>query len=449
MSCNFLQEYFDGRLQDPERGQFEAHAQACDSCGSQMAAWREFEHSAQAWGLDQPEPSAQETAQLLARVEQRHGRWRWTWIPLAAVPLAAAAALFLLQPTPPPSLPIPSAPVAVQVPGPAVYELTAVYSAGPGTEVLTDALVTGSNGRLVAALGPHSLALGAGSRLELRTATDDHVELVLQSGLAAFEVEKSGDGRPFVVRAGTARIQVIGTRFSVETGDELRVQVAEGTVEVLQGSQRWLLHAGEGLQGGAVVPVQGLNETLAALFSKKVPAPVEPRPKVPAPVEPKSKVPVAPTVPDLAHLRNWVASGEFQLALPPLRQVVANDPSNLAAWRLLASAEAKAGNRQAAAAAWEEIAERGRGSQARRARFEAAVLLQELGSHEAAATHLQAWLADPAGSASLTAEARLRLADSLSVLGRQSEANEQLGRIVRDHPGSAAAAQAARMLASP
>jgi len=78
--------------------------------------------------------------------------------------------------------------------------------------------------------GSH-LFIGAKSAVAVRV--DDHRrEVDLQRGEAFFEVAKDRH-RPFIVRAGDTVIRVVGTKFNVSRiGDEVRVNVLEGRVEV-------------------------------------------------------------------------------------------------------------------------------------------------------------------------------------------------------------------------
>lgn len=75
------------------------------------------------------------------------------------------------------------------------------------------------------------VTLGAHSRLKLEF-NEAERRLHLAGGEAFFEVRKDR-ARPFIVDAGNARVQVLGTKFNVHRGaDEVNVAVLEGTVEV-------------------------------------------------------------------------------------------------------------------------------------------------------------------------------------------------------------------------
>jgi FecR protein len=84
-----------------------------------------------------------------------------------------------------------------------------------------------------------------GGELVVKVATPDHIESVLASGAADFEVTKHPE-RDFVVLAGSVRVRVVGTHFRVEqSGERTRVAVTEGKVEVQEGDVRTYLEAGE------------------------------------------------------------------------------------------------------------------------------------------------------------------------------------------------------------
>src|ERR1700722_8480582 len=97
--------------------------------------------------------------------------------------------------------------------------------------------------------GGSHIALNSGSEVEVTvTAKERRVEL--NHGEAFFEVAKD-PSRPFVVRAGNARVIAVGTQFSVRRdGEDVEVVVIEGRVRVerdaefSKGSPPTLLAAG-------------------------------------------------------------------------------------------------------------------------------------------------------------------------------------------------------------
>lgn len=107
--------------------------------------------------------------------------------------------------------------------------------------------------------------LDDGSRVRLDTHTQIKVRfsqgtrrVVLERGQAFFDVAHD-TGRPFVVDAGTADVQAIGTRFDVRRDDgKVQVILVDGVVEVRAAAavssagaqQRWTLKPGEQLTTG-------------------------------------------------------------------------------------------------------------------------------------------------------------------------------------------------------
>lgn len=119
--------------------------------------------------------------------------------------------------------------------------LTAVI--GLGTSQLSRVADTSEaviSARFTTAIGGHrKLGLPDGSRVELNTASvvraaigDNHREVWLDRGEAYFEVAHD-KARPFVVHAGSRRVTVLGTKFSIQrAGDKLVVSVLDGRVRV-------------------------------------------------------------------------------------------------------------------------------------------------------------------------------------------------------------------------
>lgn len=181
--------------------------------GSESAAARAARHLDVSWQGERLERS-------LARVHERRGQRRAAvkaGLGLAAL-AAAAAAFFVLAPRDPGSPAIEQAAVAPP-------------SAAPSPKTT---FADGSVARV-----------SEGGELVVKSATARRIEAVLAAGAADFEVSKHPE-REFVVMAGELRVRVVGTRFRVErSGERTRVAVAEGKVEVQEGSARFLLEAGE------------------------------------------------------------------------------------------------------------------------------------------------------------------------------------------------------------
>jgi len=109
-------------------------------------------------------------------------------------------------------------------------------------------------------LGDASVALGAGSRVAVRTRADGATVVELSSGRVECEVAPRAGRAPFVVQAGDVAVEVVGTAFAVERDDrgEVKVGVTRGVVRVaaagraavsVAAGQKWARSRG----GGAAV----------------------------------------------------------------------------------------------------------------------------------------------------------------------------------------------------
>jgi hypothetical protein len=84
--------------------------------------------------------------------------------------------------------------------------------------------------------------------------------VVLDRGEIVFGVGKRASSAPLIVQAGGTRVRVVGTRFSVvragDAGEDVRVEVYEGVVQVESGGHAVRLSAGERwpAQSAAVAP---------------------------------------------------------------------------------------------------------------------------------------------------------------------------------------------------
>lgn len=328
-----------------------------------------------------PAPSPSDVDQLMRRAAGRRWLW-WLWVPAtfgAAFMVLLAVGVAVL------AWPEPDRVVVSPLPPPVVPEAVAMWTG----HVEEDGDVFDIEGTLT----PQG--------------TDAARVLTLEGVVRVEAVSRSAD-QALVIGARDWRVRVVGTRFTV-VSEPFSVAVEEGKVAVtdLAGQGPWVLEAGDRFENGVVVR--------------------EPAPAVP--------VPAPRALPTLAALRAHVVAGRLDEARGGLNARLAEDPSELEAWSLLARLEARAGQRAAAADAWEQLVQRGDGATAQRARYEAAVLREEAGTPRRAIPLLRAFLehADP-----LAPEARLRLGRALLAVGDASGRTE-LERVVRDHPGTAAA----------
>ncbi len=147
------------------------------------------------------------------------------------VATACAAAVTLLWASPaPPAPPAPTPPVVAAPAAPVtIPEPTAM------------------------AVGSHRVVPGDGAQVEVRSNAPDRVELELM-GRATFAVEKLPPGGSFRVQTAHALVEVVGTRFAVDAGEDCTtVSVEEGRVRVTGETSR-LLSPGESTRVCRVEP---------------------------------------------------------------------------------------------------------------------------------------------------------------------------------------------------
>lgn len=320
------------------------------------------------------------------RVEQaamtgraRHRAWVRRRVLLscgAGAALAAAAVLLFLHQPPPTALP--PAPATPSIP---VAEATPVVAPVQGEPSRTDLeLPTGD--RLLA-------AEGARFRVELATSRERRIRLT--SGSMLFDVRRLPGGR-FRVTTPGADVLVLGTVFTVTTGDEgTVVRVYEGRVSVRDRSGARVLRAGQhadiGTPTASPDPLAPEAERAAARRASEPeararplhrPAPHRPTHSASAPEpptgpasddpalddgaseDPSSEDPAeaaTPTVeaitPREAH--GWIVNGQGQRALDEARRHV--DGGDLDPWLMVeADALRSLGRRQEAADAYARAA---------------------------------------------------------------------------------------------
>jgi ferric-dicitrate binding protein FerR (iron transport regulator) len=116
------------------------------------------------------------------------------------------------------------------------------------------AVPTGANpSRIVTGSAPSHVMVGdnavdvAPSSVLLASGNDEQgILLVLERGTVTCDVTPRLARPPFVVQAGSVRVRVVGTRFTVRREDDsARVEVTRGTVEVSAGADTIWVHPGE------------------------------------------------------------------------------------------------------------------------------------------------------------------------------------------------------------
>jgi transmembrane sensor len=150
-----------------------------------------------------------------------------------------------------------------------------------------------SSGREARFADGSTVALAADTRLEILRNDGRSFVSVLRRGSGTFDVEPGGP-RQWIIEAGLASVEVVGTRFTVtRSADEVRVSVEHGVVlvraESLPGTVR-RLHAGESVEVRAPAPPVVKEPERAEPESappppRSAPLPVGSAPRAPASVQ--------------------------------------------------------------------------------------------------------------------------------------------------------------------
>lgn len=240
-------------------------------------------------------------------------RRRWPWLMVGAV--AAAIVAVLAWPTPRRPLTAPASRV-----------------------VTTEAATEVSYGDAAITIAPRSAVVMQGQ-------ADHGVAILLERGRATFAVAPRVGRPPFVVLAGAVQVRVVGTRFTVtRSGDDARVDVAHGEVEVVAWGRREVLLDGASWSSDGVreaagerpVTIPNPGGVAAAHFSPSVPAPAQ-APSRPSP--PPSVASVAPVLPAApAAPPSAPAVAERRAAFEAAAALEVSDPAAaLRAYRQVAS----------------------------------------------------------------------------------------------------------------
>jgi tetratricopeptide (TPR) repeat protein len=275
-------------------------------------------------------------------------------------------------------------------------------------------------------------------------------------------------------------VEVIGTRFLVDlngAGEQAVVIVSDGKVNV-RGAKigKHSLAAGEALEIDSVLEVRladnedliALNDLLAGSPSSQ-PAPAlahaTPRPDAgefagigsdgskndvvmePAGASPDSHEATDSDLSSISKWREWVIEGRLDEARFALRDHLKQNPSDANAWSLLADCERKRSNWAQAVVAYDKLVALSEGERANRARFKAALIIQDrLGDHEGAVKALEQFLAQGGNGTLLEARAKVRLAGSLMALNKPERAREYLLWVVEKSNDAAMISKAKYML---
>jgi TolA-binding protein len=150
---------------------------------------------------------------------------------------------------------------------------------------------------------------------------------------------------------------------------------------------------------------------------------------------------------DEGTVRQWLVAGNYEQAENALGARVTQAPRDYTAWWLLGECRRKRGDHAEAVAAYRQVISGGTPSEANRARYQAAVLLQDrLGDQHSAIALLKEYLKAMPTDRPLDAEARLRLGRGLLALGMATESRAVIEDIRHRYPGTPEAEQAVRLL---
>ena len=432
-----------------------------------MSDWNDeaIDEAVRDWakGRGAPEPLPADVDALIAAARSRRGsRGQTLWLALAALVLLGLGVWLNARPSsdvlPVASAP-PEAPMSVEPApdpvGPALTGLALEPRLLLGTAAVMSADALESEERIVAELGADRVALMGAMRVQTSSAEPGNAartrtRLVLQRGTVAMEVAPREADGAFVVAAGDLEVTVVGTRFGVERGVDggIRVTVEEGRVSVALGvghaREDWSLRAGERLMFGPEGVRKESHASAEVTEMLAVVSPEDVEVEEPALSSPRPRPEAAPDrATRLTFLRRQLLAGDLSGARGGLQVLAEEHPEDVAILSLLATAQRKGGEVDAAAATLERAASLG-GTQASRFTYEAASLHDSAGRPERVVALLEPLLG--LLPAPLQPDARLRLGRAMIATGRTGDGRAELEELVRRYPGTGAAQTALSML---
>jgi hypothetical protein len=468
--CSQLQSYTARLLEGEARQRFEQHLETCATCKQSVTQEANLDVRLATWLEAQPEPEVSEVGarRLMRAVEQKRAiarpRFALAWVGAAAM-FAAVLMLFLHWRQPAARGPSgPPAPVAV-----AAVDVTVLFTEGgvlaAGPSSVPRLVTVAGDGRLVVRAAADVLGLGARTRAELLPTESGHARVRLATGVVAVQAAHRGETGSLSIEAGGYTVTVVGTRFSVswDGTERLGVVVREGQVMVVQpdGHVR-MVRAGQSLHFGPETDSEGVltapSSEETALLERSLRTTADavepssgPSPSVtpPGPLAPSSAAtrPRVEAPPDEATIRQWLLDGDTSRAERALVARLALAPRESSSWWLLGETRRRAGQPREAVTAYRRVIELGNPSEANRARYQVALLLEErLGDAAGAIPLYRAYLTG--SPRPLEAAAQLRLGRVLSSRG-DADARSVLEDLVRLHPGTPEADQASRLLGTP
>jgi hypothetical protein len=472
-----LDAYLDRALDAKATAAFEEHLASCPACSAQVRSWRTIAEAVVAWdasrGADGVDPASENRLVRRARSPERKPPRSTVWRGLAwavsVLALVGATLVFWVFHAGDEgarggvernsSLAASTAPKTEELQL-VVLKLPDGHPP-PAPRPAAGAVLDSGSGELLAQLGEDRIALSHSGRARVLAATSKQTRLSLQSGSVAVDVEPRRKGGLFQVESGDVVVTVVGTRFRVlrSESDAVEVAVQRGKVLVERAGTSHVVSAGQSARfdphgdhleamssADEAAAFQGLNaaDNPAGEASAAEPDVWEATPR-PAPQGPHRRAVTQGR--DLESWRQWVLQGRYAEAESALTARVRVAPSDTEAQSLLGDCQRKAGEWPAAVATYRGVIAQGDVASANRARFLAATILEEkLKDPSAAISLLRQYLQQGAELRPLEAAATVRLARALSLVHEDAEARALLERVIRDHEGSAAAAEARALL---
>lgn len=248
--CDHLPQYLDGRLERAGREYFESHLHICADCRKLADVWvctkNALRNEAEERRLHLV-PTDEEASRLVQRA-QLEASSRGFFSVRVLVPLTACVSFALAF-----VLASKLDDFGTSIPETSMHrEAKATLPVSEGEASFKKPPLeyeTKKDGRTTGRFGNDRFGLAAQSKLRVVSTEGKTTLLRLDYGIAAFSVAKRKGGRKFVVEAGDYRVEVVGTRFTVDrSGDGVRVSVTEGVVAVSEnGGRKWRLAAGDAL----------------------------------------------------------------------------------------------------------------------------------------------------------------------------------------------------------
>ncbi len=429
-TCDQLGDYLAQLLDVNARAVVEAHLQECSACRAAAQQAEKVDKSLRAFLLQrefQVSPLTTRRLPDLVKTQRREQRARGVRTAFAGM-AAATLALVLIVARRNAESPLrandanvgaANASTAPQVP-----KITLLFEEGAK---LSDPTLPGArhldvpgDGRLVVRAGEDIIGLGARSQAELPEGQPQDSVIRLASGVVAVQAAHRSAQGSLSVRAGGYTVRVVGTRFVVtwDGVSHLLVGVSEGVVRVVDphggersvrpGQQMTFSEQDPGtLEALGSEALHSMDQALDAARQPASPAPFRGEPAV---LRSQPSVSAIASELDDASIKQLILEGAYARAERALLARVGAAPRDAAAWWLLGECRRKAGQSQQSVSAYRRLIEVGGPAERNRARYQAALILEERLNSPAAAIELyRAYLAAPAGTRPLEASAQLRL----------------------------------------